>query len=172
MAKNPIVSELGYEPPKAEIHSLFFDHEVMRSWILLSLLLSGEVVELEGEGNQKSGFRYDGMVRFIEDKFYVEVERGNQAPVKLREKIARYVKHFRATRERFYSIWIVPDSDMVMTMLELFEEFNLPNFYYIALYDDFIQDPLNTKLIGRTMSNTLSNYLSSFSPSDETETEA
>lgn len=172
LTKNSIIKDLGYEPPKAEIHTLFFEHELMRGEVFVSLALTGEVIEWIGEGDQKSGFRHDGMARFVDDKFYFEIERGNQAPVKLREKIARYVKHFRATKEPFYSIWIVPNSDMMMTVLELFEEFNLPTFYYVTLFDDFIQDPLSAKLTARTMSNTLSDYLSKHLPTDATESEA
>src|SRR5258708_3008651 len=73
LTKSKVISELGYSPPKGEIHAYKYDHEKDCAEVFVSLALSDSLLEWEGEGDQKIGLRYDRKFRVDDRQFYLEV---------------------------------------------------------------------------------------------------
>ena len=159
LANHKFIKELGYEPPKSEIHRFKYEHEKGCGDIFVSLMLTGECTLWEGEGRAVKGFRHDR--KFAFDKiWYLENERGTQAPKVLRGKIDNYLKHYRETYDPFHVLFTVKDEPSLEQIIYLFDEYKLPNFYWATVIDDFVSDPLNAQITSRTSTNTLSKQFS------------
>ena len=100
LAKNTIIKELGYEPPQSEIHRFKHDHEKDCGDVFVSLMLTEHITFWEGEGRAKKGFRHDRKFEFGECDWYLENEKGSQAPKVLRAKLDNYLEHYRKTFSR------------------------------------------------------------------------
>jgi hypothetical protein len=148
-AKHKVITDLGYTPPKSEIHAFKYEHEKACADIFVSLALTNSLLKWEGEGNQKIGLRYDRMFRVDSEVRYLEVERGTQGPEKLREKLNRYVLHYRKTREPFSVLFTVPDEDAVEQLVYLFEELGLGNSYAVTVHSEFVNNPLEAQITSR-----------------------
>jgi len=137
LVKHPIITELGYAPPKSEVHTFKYEHEKDCAEVFVSLALTDRLMLWEGEGTQKKGFRHDRKFEIGEDSlpWYLEVERGNQMPQKLRVKIEQYIRHFHETKEPFHVVFTVQDEAAVEQLVYLFEEFKLGNHYSAVVFD-------------------------------------
>src|ERR1051325_11880740 len=93
LTSHKINKELGYKA-KPDVHAFKYDHEKDCADIFVSLALTGTLLEWQGEGDQKTGFRHDRMFSVDDRIFYLEVERGTQGDGKLRAKLERYIKHY------------------------------------------------------------------------------
>jgi hypothetical protein len=161
LAKSKLVTELGYTPPKGEIHTYKYEHEKDCADVFVSLALSDSLLEWEGEGDQKIGLRYDRKFRVDDRQFYLEVERGTQGPEKLRAKLERYIKHYRKNGEPFHVLFTVKDEVSLERVIYLFEEFKLGASYCVVVQSELISDPLNARISDRfnvqTLVQTVSN---------------
>jgi hypothetical protein len=166
LAKHPVISKLGYSPPKGEIHTLFYDHEIITGDIFVSLAKTGYLLEWESE-TQTGKFRPDAMAKISDSTIYFEVERGNQNRAKLIKKIQNYLTLHRETKELFHLLFVVP-ADLQSLLLSVFEELNTPQMYLVTVIEPFITDILDAQLLSRTESCTLSDLL----PTEETESES
>jgi hypothetical protein len=160
LAKHPLNEDQGFTPPKAEIHRYKYEHEKDCGDIFVSLALTGNLLLWEGEGRAIKGFRHDRKFLLDDLDWYLENERGTQAPTVLRGKLEQYLKHYRETKKMFHVLFVVQDEDSVKQMVYLFEEYKLPNFYWATVFDEFVFDPLQAIITSRNQSNTLSNTLS------------
>lgn len=160
LAKHPLNEEQGFAPPKAEVHRYKYEHEKDCGDIFVSLALTGNLLLWEGEGRAIKGFRHDRKFSLDKLDWYLENERGTQAPTVLRGKLDQYIKHYRETKEMFHVLFVVQDEDAVSQIVYLFEEYRLPNFYWACVFDQFVSDPLTAQITSRNSSNTLSNTLS------------
>jgi Replication-relaxation len=154
LANQSVIKQLGYEPPKSEIHSLFYDHQIARGNVFVSLALTGKLLEWESEPKLKR-FRPDALARISETNIYIEVERGNQNRAKIIRKIENYLNYYRETKEPFHVIFIVPD-DLVNFITSILEQMKPPQMYQAVGSDSFIKDPLNADLFSWNTSHTLS----------------
>ena len=155
LAKHKVVLELGYTPPKGEIHAYKYDHEKDCADVFVSLALSDSLLEWESEGDQKIGLRYDRKFRVDDRQFYLEVERGTQGPEKLRAKLERYIKHYRQAGEPFNVLFTVVDESALERLIYLFEEFKLGASYAVVIHSEFVNDPLNARISDRFNVQTL-----------------
>jgi hypothetical protein len=160
LAKHPLNAEDGFSPPKAEIHRFKYEHEKGCGDIFVSLALTDQLLNWEGEGRALKGFRHDRKFAIGDDDWYLENERGNQSPQVLRAKLENYLKHYRDAKESFFVLFALGSDQAVEQMVYLFEEFKLPNFYWATAFDEFVSDPLNAQITSRNTSNSLSNMLS------------
>ena len=138
-----LLEELGYKSTNWEIHSSLYDHEKACADIFISLALTDTLMEWGGEGNQKSGLRHDRKFRIDDRIFYLEVERDSQGADKLRDKLARYVKHYREKEEPFHVLFTVNNETELERLIYLFEEKRLNNSYAAVIHQDFISSPLS-----------------------------
>jgi hypothetical protein len=160
LAKNKTIKELGYEPPTAEIHRFKYDHEKGCGDIFVSLILTRQVGLWEGEGRAMKGFRPDRKFAIRDANWYLENERGTQAPKILRGKLDNYLRHFRQTKEPFNVLFAVRDEQSLIQIVTLFEEYKLPNFYWAVVFDEFVSNTLDARITSRNNTSTLSNMLS------------
>lgn len=155
LARTKVIRDLGYTPPKSEIHALLYEHEKSLGDVFVSLVLTERLVNWQTEGDQKIGLRYDRLFQIDERKFYVERETGSQGKDKLRTKLRRYQAHYQKTHESFHVLVLAEEAELY---LSIFEELRLSSHYGVAIFSDFIKDPLNTEINTRFgVSNLLSN---------------
>jgi hypothetical protein len=155
LVKHKAVSDLGYTPPKAEIHAYKYDHEKDCADVFVSLALSDSLLEWEGEGDQKIGLRYDRKFRVDDRQFYLEVERGTQGPEKLRAKLERYIKHYRKEQEPFTVLFTVKDEPALERIIYLFDEFKLGSSYCVVLQSELVNEALTARISDRFNVQTL-----------------
>jgi hypothetical protein len=160
LTSHKINKELGYKA-KPDVHAFKYDHEKDCADIFVSLALTGTLLEWQGEGDQKTGFRHDRMFSVDDRIFYLEVERGTQGDGKLRAKLERYIKHYHATHKPFNVLFTVQDEDALERMVGLFAEFKLGNQYAVVVHSEFVRDPLHARLTTRFDTFLLLNFDSS-----------
>lgn len=141
-----IVRDLGFTPPKSEIHSFLYEHEKDLGDVFVSLVLTEELTNWQGEGDQKIGLRYDRLFQVDDRLFYVERERGTQGREKLITKLNRYVSHYRKTHQPFYVLILGDETDLYTS---IFEELHLSSHYLVALHSEFVKAPLNAQITSR-----------------------
>lgn len=159
LANHKEVKELGYIPPKAEIHAFKYDHEKDCADVFVSLAITEGLYEWQGEGDQRGGFRHDRLFRVCPCTYYLERERGSQGPDKLRAKIERYMKHYKQSEESFNVLFTVDTEPEIERLGSLFKEFGLGNSYQIALHQEFVDDPLEALISTRFKDATLQMHL-------------
>jgi hypothetical protein len=125
--------------------------------VFVSLALTDRLLNWEGEGTQKKGFRHDRKFE-LGDTWYLEVEKGNQAIQKLRVKLSQYVSHYRETKEPFHVLFTVQDEPSIEQLIYLFEGFKLGSHYAAVVFEEFVRDPLNASLTTRFDTFSLSNH--------------
>jgi hypothetical protein len=156
LAKKKIVRDLGYNPPKSEIHSYLYEHEKDLGDVFVSLALTETLYTWKGEGDQKKGFRFDRMFQIDDTVRFLERERGTQGREKLRAKLSRYLKHYRETKEQF-NVLILAEASEIDFHLSLFGELHLGNHYGSVAHSEFVRDPLNALITTRFGTFSLSN---------------
>lgn len=157
LAKNKEIKNLGYEPPQAEIHRFKYEHEKGCGDIFVSFILTEQVVLWEGEGRAIRGFRHDRKFAFSET-WYLENERGTQAPKILRGKLENYLHHYRETGDVFHVLFVVKDEASLVQIVSVFDEYKLPNRYWAVVFDELVSDPLNARITSRNNTATLANF--------------
>jgi disulfide oxidoreductase YuzD len=166
LARNKLVKELGYAPPKGEVHIFKYDHEKACADCFVSLALTGRLLEWLGEGSQESEFINDRKFRVDEWPFYLEVEISEKGREVMLQKLDRYINHFRKTGEQFKVLISVPTEKRLEEWIYLFEERRLGNHYLVTVHKDFVNDPMNASLTSRFDVFTLSNHHSNHVPSE------
>ena len=164
-----ILAEFGVTPTNWKIHRSLYEHEKSCGDIFVSLVLTGRLVEWQGEGDQKAGFRHDRLFRIDDPVNYLEEERGNQGLGKLRDKLTHYADHFRKNRQPFNVLFAVDTEPEIERLAGLFEEFKLGNSYGVVLQDELVLDPLSARVTTRfdtlLAADFCSNYHSKYVPS-------
>ncbi len=127
-----IIRELGYNPPRAEIHTFKYEHEKACADVFVTLALSDNL--MDWQEHKKIGKSiipdrtadYNGTV-------YIEVEMGSQN--KIRQKAEAYKKYFQETRQPFNVWFLVKEQKHYDSGLEDLRDF--PSHYSIELLDEF-----------------------------------
>ncbi len=126
---------MGFEPPRAEIHTFKYEHEKACADVFVTLALSGNLYGWEQHKRIATGIipdrtaDHNGIV-------YIEVEMGSKDEI--RQKADAYTKYFQATREQFNVWFLVKHQWQYDSGLEDLRDF--PNHYSIELLDTFCSD--------------------------------
>lgn len=145
---NPINRDLGYEPPRAEIHTYKYEHEKACADVFVSLVLSGKLIGWEQ--HKKIGGIIPDRTATLDGTVYIEVEMGSQD--KIRQKAESYKKYFQETRQQFDVWFLVKDQLTYEKGLEYLRHF--PSAYSIELLDVF-----NSQTSSDTSSDTVSDQV-------------
>lgn len=158
--KHPVIKDLGYTPPKSEVHTLRQEHENNLGNLFVSLILADVVVSWTMHKRLGKDFIPDRTFEAETGIIYIEHETGSQNISVWREKIFNYLKHFRETGEQFHLLFTMADNDSVISIVRLFEELNCSSHYYAAVHQDLVNDPLNALVTNRFTTKKFSNMLS------------
>jgi len=158
LRKHKISTDFGLAAPTFEVHRFKYEHEKACADVFVSLALTDELYEWEGEGDQKLGFRHDRKFTLQGAPWYLEHEEGNHVQKILKEKLERYRSLWGETREAFGVLFTARDHDTFDLILSLFRELSLPSMYCVALHSEFVIDPLNTEIASRSAKDLLSNH--------------
>jgi Replication-relaxation len=158
LRKHKILAELGLDYPRFEVHRFKYEHEKACGDVFVSLALSNQLYEWEGEGDQKSGFRHDRKFSMLGATWYLEHEEGNHVQKILREKLMRYMELWRQTRQPFGVLFTVKEANTYELLLSLFNELQIPAAYCVTLHSSFTLNPLNAEIASRTFRKTFSNH--------------
>lgn len=129
---NPFIKELGYLPPKSEIHSFKYEHEKACADVFVTLALSGKLCGWELHKKISKDIIPDRTADY-NGTVYIEVEMGSQD--KIRQKADSYKRYFQATREPFNVWFLVKEQWQYDSGLEDLRDF--PSHYSIELLDEF-----------------------------------
>lgn len=157
--KHKITGEMGLDYPRADVHRYLYEHEKACGDVFVSLALTNQLYEWEGEGDQKSGFRHDRKFSLQGAPWYLEHEQGNQKYKVLRAKLERYCQLWSSNREPFGVLFTVKDQETFDLLLSLFKELELPPMYSVAFHSQFVSAPLNCPISSRTINQIFSNHL-------------
>jgi hypothetical protein len=132
-----------------------YEHEKVSAEIFVSLALSDKLIEWQGEGDQKLGFRHDRMFRIDPRKIYLEVEMGNHEPPALIRKIQAYQKLYRDKKERFCVLFAFPTEEEVVDMIRLFADQNVTSHYWAVVQNEFIESPFQARISNQNSTFTI-----------------
>lgn len=155
-----VLAELDVAQTPWKIHSALYEHEKACADIFVSLALTDTLLEWQGEGDQKAGFRHDRLFRLGDPIIYLEMEMGNHGPEKLRGKVARYVELERRMRKSFNVVFSFRTEPEVEAMAGIFVECGASRQYGSVLHSELVGAPLTARVTHRFDTVPLSNYAS------------
>ncbi|MEJ7863099.1 MAG: hypothetical protein WKF90_15830 [Pyrinomonadaceae bacterium] len=127
-----MTKDLGYEPPRAEIHAFKYEHEKACADIFVTLDLSGKLLGWEQHKKLGTSIIPD-RTAILDGTVYIEVEMGSQD--KIKQKAESYTRYFQETKKQF-SVWfLVKEQRHYDSGLEYLRHF--PSAYSIELLDVF-----------------------------------
>jgi len=134
------VSETG------RLDSYFYDHEIVHGWTFVALVLAGQLKEYKR--NFDPALKDDARFEFGPDLwlYYLEVEMGKHSDTRLEEKIRRYMKHYRETKEQFFLLFVELTEEKVESRLEMFERIEATQHYQVVLFSDLFKNPLKARI--------------------------
>jgi hypothetical protein len=100
---HPIIRELGYTPPKSEIHTFKYEHEKACADVFVTFALSGNLYDWEA--HKRRGKMIPDRIAETDTTIFIEVEMGSQD--KIRQKLEAYQQYHRETREEFQVLFLV-----------------------------------------------------------------
>lgn len=153
--QDKVILEYGLEITNWKIHGNLYEHEKVSAEIFVSLTLTNRLLEWQGEGNQKLGFRHDRMFRIDSRKIYLEVERGNHEASALIRKIQAYQRFYRDKKELFCVLFTFPTEEEVVNMIQQFANENTTNNYWAVVQNEFIASPLEARISNQHTTFTL-----------------
>lgn len=130
--KHAIIKELGYEPPRAEIHTFKAEHEKMCADVFVTLALTGKLYDWEAHRKLFKDTIPDRTADYG-GTVYIEVESGKQD--KIREKAENYKRYFQETKEQFQVWFLVATQARYESGLEDLRDY--PQAYSIQLLSEF-----------------------------------
>ncbi|MGI8467749.1 MAG: hypothetical protein ACR2N3_04785 [Pyrinomonadaceae bacterium] len=148
-----IIRELGYFPPRAEIHTFKYEHEKTCADVFVTLALSGNLTDWQEHKKINKGIIPDRIADF-NGTVYIEVEMGSQN--KIKQKADSYKKYFQETRQPF-EVWFLLNE---MRQLERAQAdlATFPSHYKADLLTNFHASFTHTE--ENSVSDTLSDSLS------------
>lgn len=158
--QDAVLLTLGVSPTSWKIHASLYDHEKACADVFVSLAITDTLMEWQGEGDQKSGFRHDRMFRIGESVNYLEMEMGNHERQTLRLKVDQYTNLFRKAQVPFNVIFSFPTEQDIEKIVAVFEEAKVGQQYAAVLQSELVSDPLNARVTHRFDTVSLSNYAS------------
>jgi hypothetical protein len=120
--------------------------------------LTGELYDWQANRRISKGVIPDRLAKLSSKTFYIEVERGTQD--KIASKTENYRRYFREKGEEFYVLFLVPDEKTLESAVHSLDKINASSHYLVAMFSEFIKDPMHTIIINKFTSKTLSNTLS------------
>jgi|CXWL01.1.fsa_nt_gi hypothetical protein len=140
MRRHPIISEMGLEPPKAEVHTFKYEHEKLCGDVFVTLYLTGS---LYGWGQQRisKGVIPDRYFHLGEDLYYLEVEMGNQKESIIQKKVDNYKQYFRETGQKFQVRFITEQPKAFDNLSRILE--NETNHYQVLMLES-LKEASNT----------------------------
>ena len=75
---------------------------------------------------------------------YIERERGTQK--KIEQKTINYLNHFREAKESFDVLYLVNSENEVKDAVKIFHRLKCPDNYQAAVFDEYVEEPLNCLL--------------------------
>ncbi len=166
--QDKVLKELGFEVTNWEVHSALHKHDKVVADCFVSLAITNELLSWEGEGNQKSGFRYDAKfeISSVQEPFFLEVEISDKGDKRLLEKIENYVAYYHKTKEPFNVLFTVPHEAFLERLINLFAERKLGSQYMVAVQQEFVADALNAPITTRFDTFNLSNNIPNSIPTE------
>jgi hypothetical protein len=141
---------MGYEPPRAEIHTFKYEHEKACADVFVTLKLSGGLHGWQQHTKIGKSIIPDRTAD-IGNTVYIEVEMGSQD--KIHQKAESYKRYFQEKRQPF-SVWFLVKSQLQYDKgLEYLRYF--PSHYSIELLDVF-----NSRIVSDTPSDIVSDTIS------------
>lgn len=134
LANHKIIKELGYTPPKAEIHTFKYEHEKACADVFVTLYLTGKLYDWEAHKKIAAGIIPDRSAE-VPGKIYLEIEMGSKSEI--RQKAEKYRQYYFGKREDFKVWFLVKESWQYDQGLEDLRHFS--QHYSIELIDEFHQ---------------------------------
>ncbi len=159
-----VLEELGVTQTTWKIHSTLYEHEKACGDVFVSLAITNSLLEWQGEGDQKSGFRHDRLFRFSDSINYLEMEMGNHGKDTLRGKVKHYLDLFRKTRKPFNVLFSLPTEQGVEDMVGIFDELGVGKQYGAVLQSELVKDALSARVTHALDTVSLSKYTSNYIP--------
>lgn len=144
LRRHPVIAELGFEPPRAEVHAFKYEHEKQCAEVFVSLALTEKLYDWQPHKRISKGIIPDRMARFENRTFYFEIERGTQD--KVIQKTENYRKFWCETKEEFSALFLVKDEKALEDSVNKLEAANASDHYCVGVFLQFIDDPLNAVL--------------------------
>lgn len=153
LRKHPIISELGFEPPSAEVHTFKYEHEKECAEVFVSLALTGRLHGWQAHKRISKGIIPDRIAAFSDRKYFLEIERGTQD--KIPSKTENYRRYFRETGEEFNVLFLVKDEKTLEESVKKLERMNASGHYLVGVFSEFTEDPEKAILTGTYESLTI-----------------
>lgn len=157
LRKHPVISDLGYEPPRAEVHAFKYEHEKQCAEVFVSLALTEKLYDWQGHKRISKGIIPDRIANLENRTFYLEIERGTQD--KIVQKTENYRRFWRETKSDFYVLYLVKDEKTLEDAVRKLEAINASDHYLVGVFSEFTDEPLKAILTGTQRSVSLSELL-------------
>lgn len=144
LTKHKLLREMGYEPPKSEIHKFKYQHDKAIRDVFVSLALTGTLYDWQTEGFK--GFYPDYRFNLGADDWYGEHEEGNQLAPKLLKKVENYSAMWERDRVPFGVLFTFKTLEEVENMTRLFYQAGVGNNYCAALHSELVLKGLDTTI--------------------------
>jgi hypothetical protein len=141
---HPVVKDLGFTPPRSEVHTFKYQHEKECADCFVSLILTDQLLSWTAHQRIHQSIIPDRTAEIGESLLHIENERGTQGEARLIGKVKAYQGYFRATGDRFHVLFLVQDQPQLERLKRIFQTEKVP--YFVALFDDFAGDALGATL--------------------------
>jgi hypothetical protein len=101
---HPIVKEMGFSPPRSDIHTFKYEHEKACADVFVTLINTGNLVSWEAHKKIGRGIIPDRIAE-LDTTVYIEVEMGSQN--KIEQKLSAYQSYYHQTRADFRVLFLV-----------------------------------------------------------------
>lgn len=132
LTNNKIIKELGYKPPKDEIHYTKYEHEKACADVFVTLALTGKLTGWEIKKAISKAIIPD-RIAYYGGTIYVEVETGSKDEIK--QKAEAYRQYYFDTKEQFDVWFLVGTTKLYDKGLHYLASFS--NHYSLQMIDDF-----------------------------------
>jgi hypothetical protein len=148
LTKHRLVKELGFEPPKSEVHKFKYLHDKAIRDIFVSFALTDSLYDWQSEGFK--GFYPDYRFNLGGDDWYGEHEEGNQKAPVLLQKLQNYSLLWQNTRTPFGVLFTFKTQEEVEAMTKLFVQAGVGNSYCAALLSEVVSQSLDAPIYSKT----------------------
>lgn len=157
LRKHPVIAELGYEPPRAEVHTFKYEHEKQCAESFVALALTKKLYDWQAHKRISKGIIPDRIAYLENRAFYLEIERGTQD--KIIQKTENYRSFWRETKSDFHVLYLVKDEKTLEDSVRKLEVANASDHYLVSVFSEFTDDPLRAILTSTQRSISLSELL-------------
>lgn len=144
LRKHPVITELGFEPPRAEVHTFKYDHEKACAEVFVSLALTKKLYGWEAHRRISKTIIPDRTANIARRIFYLEIERGTQD--KIIHKTENYREFRRETNDEFRVLFLVKDEKTLADSIRKLEAINAPGHYLVGVFSEFTDNPMKAIL--------------------------